>query len=532
MAATAVPLQASGFGAFASRWLKPSLFDILLLSIPIWLFAAGDGGFALLLSDGDAGWHIRTGEWILDHGRVPRGDLFSFTRYGDPWFAWEWLADAAAALLVRMAGLKGLLMLSAVLFTLYGAITFRHLVWRKANIFIALPLALSAVGAATVHALARPHLWTMPLMALAWWVISADLVQPRRWLWWLVPLTALWTNLHGGWVALVATLGVVAAGRFLEGGWSAARRYALAMALCLAASALNPYGLELHAHTFRYLNLDWIRDSIQEFKSPSFRGENMAHYEIALLLGLAAAGVQASRRLYAAPLVVLFWAHASLTSARHIPLFMAVALPLVAEEAAALWRRRAALAVPRSAMMALDGLARDSLPALRRTSLLPLAAAALVAAGAISLPWPRDFPALRFPVRMVDRYGDLLASSRVFTSDQWADYLIYRLYPRQRVFFDGRSDFYGEQLGREFLDIHNGNWRWRQLLLKHRIDAVLASPGSALASLLKLDPGWRLLADDGLAVLFQRAGAPHDAAARATLMDSPLSAEQFKGDRN
>jgi hypothetical protein len=207
-------------------------------------------------------------------------------------------------------------------------------------------------------------------------------------------------------------------------------------------------------------------------------------------------------------------------------------LPLVAEEAAALWRLRAASSAPGGAMKAFDGLARDSLPALRRTSLLPVAAAALVAAGFINPAWPDDFPALRFPVRMVDRYGALLASSRVYTSDQWADYLIYRLYPRQRVFFDGRSDFYGERLGREFLEIHNGSWRWRELLLKHRIDVVLASPQWALASLLKLDPGWRLLADDGRAVLFQRAGAPAGSGASATLMDSPLSAEQIKGDRN
>jgi hypothetical protein len=530
--ATEVSRPSGRWSAFAARWAAPSFFDVLVLSIPLWLFAAGGGGLTLLLSDGDAGWHIRTGEWILDHGRAPRGDIFSFTKYGEPWFAWEWLADVIAALLVRAAGLKGLLILSVVLYTLYGAITFRHLVWRGANVFLALPLALLAVGAGTVHALARPHLWTMPLIALSWWVISRDLAQPGRALWGLAPLAALWTNLHGGWVALVATLGVVAVGRLLEAGWRPARRYAAAMGLCLAASAANPYGLELHVHTFQYLNLDWIRDTIHEFKSPAFRGENMAHYEIALLLGLAAAGLQASRKQFTGALVVLFWAHASLTSARHIPLYMAVALPLVAGEAAALWNSAAAASRRAALIRTLDAVARDAAPGLRRTSLWPLAALALAAAGWIKLPWPQDFPAQRFPVRMVERHGDLLASSRVFTSDQWADYLIYRLYPRQRVFFDGRSDFYGEALGREFLEIHNGGWRWRELLLKHRVEVVLASPKWALASLLKEDAGWRLLADDGQAVLFQRGAGPSAGSAGSSLMKSLASAEGIKGDRN
>jgi hypothetical protein len=530
VAATAAPLAAPGFGGFAARWLKPSLFDVLLLSIPVWLFGVGNGGLALLLSDGDAGWHIRTGEWILDQGRVPRADIFSFTKPGEPWFAWEWLADVVAAALVRAGGLKGLLLLSIALFALYGGITFRHMVWRGANLFTALPLALFAVGAATVHALARPHLWTMLLMAVAWWVIAADLRHPGRRLWWLVPLAALWANLHGGWVAVVATLGVAASGLGLEalsgtGKWKSAGRYAAAALLCLAASILNPYGVELHIHTFRYLGLDWIRDSIQEFKSPTFRGENMLHYEAALFLGMAAAGMLVARRRFAEAGVVVFWAHASLTSARHIPLYMAVALPAIAEGIADAWERFAERSRRGSALGVLRDIARESQPALVRTSVWAVVPLALVAAGWVNLAWPADFPEERFPRKIVDRHGELLASSRVFTSDQWADYLIYRLYPRQRVFFDGRSDFYGEALGREFLEIHNGDWRWRELLDRHGIEVVLASPKWAISSLLKVDAGWVVVADDGRSVMFRRR-------AGGSLMKSLASAEGISGDRD
>ena len=40
-------------------------------------------------------------------------------------------------------------------------------------------------------------------------------------------------------------------------------------------------------------------------------------------------------------------------------------------------------------------------------------------------------------------------SARIFTHDQWGDYLIYRLYPQTKVFMDGRSDFYGTGLRKE-----------------------------------------------------------------------------------
>src|SRR5678815_3985903 len=82
-----------------AAWL-PSLADVAFLMPIVFLFGRMDGARTLLI-DGDTGWHIRAGDWILRHGRVPRLDLFSFTRPGEAWFAWEWLAEAIMAWLHR-----------------------------------------------------------------------------------------------------------------------------------------------------------------------------------------------------------------------------------------------------------------------------------------------------------------------------------------------------------------------------------------------------------------------------------------------
>jgi hypothetical protein len=76
-----------------------------------------------------------------------------------------------------------------------------------------------------------------------------------------------------------------------------------------------------------YLNSDWIKEVVQEFQAPSFRGEGPRQYELLLspaLTALCWRGVRWSSRCG------LFWAHQSLTSVRHIPLFAALAGPLVA----------------------------------------------------------------------------------------------------------------------------------------------------------------------------------------------------------
>ena len=70
----------------------PSLTDVAFLMPLSFIFLKLDGA-RTLLSDGDTGWHIRTGEWILNHHQVPLTDIFSFSNPGAPWFAWEWLWD-------------------------------------------------------------------------------------------------------------------------------------------------------------------------------------------------------------------------------------------------------------------------------------------------------------------------------------------------------------------------------------------------------------------------------------------------------
>ncbi len=70
----------------AHRWgrlLIPSLADFLFIALIAWLFmSSGAHGWQSLLADADVGWHIRTGEYILDHHQVPHHDLYSFSKPG------------------------------------------------------------------------------------------------------------------------------------------------------------------------------------------------------------------------------------------------------------------------------------------------------------------------------------------------------------------------------------------------------------------------------------------------------------------
>src|SRR5215831_3858803 len=95
----------------------PSLTDFAFLMPIIFLFGRMEG-VKTLFADCDTGWHIRTGEWIIAHGWVPVRDIFSFSKAGEPWYAWEWLSDVVFARITALGGLQALVLFSVLMLSI------------------------------------------------------------------------------------------------------------------------------------------------------------------------------------------------------------------------------------------------------------------------------------------------------------------------------------------------------------------------------------------------------------------------------
>jgi len=487
----------------------PSFSDCFSIALLAWLFVCGSSGWKALLMDGDTGWHIRTGEYILAHRAVPTQDLFSFSKPGQAWFAWEWLSDVLFGILFRIGGLKAIVLFAAVLITAFATVLLRYAVWRGANGLLAAFLCLFAIGGSTVHFLARPHLFTLLLLPAALWLVEADRRKNTPWIWLLVPITMLWANLHGGFLVFIVCLALLVLGSVVEAvlgrpRWPSVRRYAVLLGACSAATLVNPYGFALHVHIIEYLRADWIKDLVQEFQAPTFRSEGQFQYEALLIGGLILSGLLLRKQRVTEALWLLFLAHSSLTSLRHAPLYVAVAAPLIASELSAAWKALAAGCKKSSILSILHQMGQDLTPNFTRTSVWPaLVIVALVFIGA-PVKWPQDFPSEAFPVAMVHENAELLESGRLLTTDQWGDYIIYSFYPHQKVFIDGRSDFYGESLGTEYLHLLQGSYDWRAILDRHGFQVALLPVNWPLVQMLKLDPSWQVIKDDSSAILFRR----------------------------
>lgn len=514
----------------ARRFIVPALSEWVFLSLLIWLFVLVPSGAQGLLADGDTGLHIRTGDFILDNGHLPVTEPFSFTMADKVWFAWEWLAALVFAGVHRAGGLAGIALLGGVVIAGTAAALFRYMIWMRVNVLLAVAAMLAVCSASTIHWLARPHMFSWGLFLATWWLLEADWKKPTRWVWALVPLEIFWTNLHGAWPAMLICIAVYAAaagidhlkthfvaGTLLRSYWPwppKMQRYIMLGLACAAVTLCNPYGYHLHEHIGSYLQSDFILKYVQEFQSPNFRGESMLVYEVGLLISMILVIQLIRRGEWRFALLAGGWAHASLMSVRHVPLFMLVAGPLIAREVS-LWIGEAAAAGNPWAQ-GLQELADDyggnnsdseSGPAV---GWLTFAAAAGIAwslsANATTEQWKAEFPEVRFPAVACSELEDRFRDKVLLAPDQWGDYLIYRYYGDDpvKVYIDGRSDFYAAEIGTDYVALLQAGWRWEQVMEANGFEAALLPVDWALTSVLKMDPRWDVVYDDGFAVYFER----------------------------
>ena len=499
----------------------PSLSDFAFLAPAVLLFVVMAGS-ANLLADGDTGWHLRSGDWILEHHAVPTSDFFSFTKPGQPWFAWEWLWEASFALLHRMAGMPAVLLASVAVLCFTSLLLFQFIRRQAGNDLIAFAVTLLSVFGMSIHFLARPHLFSFLFAVILLGLIESRRMSGRSAPWIAIPLFVLWANVHPGFAVGLIILAAYTAAELLGAITSTKpeerrfrmtgfQRYCLLTAACAIAPLANPYGYHLYAHMLSFLSDPYVLRHVAEYMPIDFRMPPGRAFELMLMLGAPAAVAPLRYRQFAPLMLYVFWAHLGLMASRNVPFFMiAMAAPV------AVWLEQvvAAIAeapVAESIRQAADGFRRfaaefreDDRTA--RINLFSLGAMVVIFLLLRSPGAPPKFQAHydpeSYPEAALPAVRQLGPSARVFSTDLWGGFLVYRI-PGERIFWDGRVDFYGTAYNQAAVDAAMGRPDWIKTLAGNRITAALIPPGLPLATLLAGSPGWRPVYRDQTAVLFE-----------------------------
>ena len=465
---------------------------VLLVLAAVALLAA----FTTELSDSDTYWHLATGKFLVEHRAMPLPDPFSFTTYVNPArtgeeavrnfnLTHEWLYQVFMYLAYSAGGYGGVILLRALLMAAC-ALFVGLWTWRRTQGFY------RAMGAAAVTALLatffssdRPYQLTYALI-----VAAILILESRRWMWLLPPLFLLWANCHGGFLMGFVVLGAYGA----EALWQRMqrkpikdeRRFWSVTAACFIAAFCNPNGFQALWVLLSYRS-SAMQSSLYEWQKPALWPPSFLN--LLLLAAVGALVVNRRRVRLSEWLLLILFGAAYLSGIRNSPLLAIVAPALIAIYFP--WQR--------------------VLPAWTDYA----AAALLLGAIAMPIAGERAFQfrsaEWKYPAGAATFLAEHHITGPMLNTYDKGGYLIWRLWPAQKSFIDGRA--LSEDVYADYQQLGMFTPSARMLLDKYKIEVIVmdsfeVNAGTPYVLPLALaDPGekeWKMVFTDAGATIFMR----------------------------
>ncbi len=269
------------------------------------VFVACIGVTLLVYADGISGndfwWHVKIGEWIVQHHQVPTTAIYSWagTEKGISWTAHEWLSEVIFYEIYVHAGEDGIFVMCMVLALLLEILLWEEAVGRgvslqqshsgtecylESNIctnplISAVFFGIFAVTVA-MFCYARPHIFSYFLLFATLKILYRFWDNPHSRAIYLMPLVAcLWSNLHGGSAnlsyLLCLVLLVVGLVHWDYGRLQAVRlpvsalvRLAVVTVLTALAVLVNPIGLRVFVFPYTSMADSLMMSIINEWQAP------------------------------------------------------------------------------------------------------------------------------------------------------------------------------------------------------------------------------------------------------------------------
>ena len=522
------------------NYLLPRLSELFFLAIFLGVVMLGPRLFNI---DGDLGRHITIGNYILDHLTIPTSDVFSHTMTGEPLTPHEWLAQLTFALTHRLLGLNGVVLFSALLIAITFTLCYRQCQQRSGLVLVSLGFAILAAATASLHWLARPHLFTL-LFVVVWVGLLERMRQGETRHWYLLPVLMLvWANTHGAFIAGFVIWGIYLTAELIKcwnkrgtrryqiyesiGGTDhakASRRWispcfktlSVAGLVSLVVTLLNPAGMHLWATMFGFLRSSYLVGHTAEYLPPNFHSTSAWPFLVMIVLSMlllgfkrsiegASSRIQKNReegQLTVSILLLAAWTVMGLYSARNIPIYALLAAPILAEISGHYLK----VGLQSGWFVQLNQRLSAVEASLRGGAwpILGVIFISLALMGGARLDFDQHgnrYDPDIFPVQAVDWLENNPPPGEVFNYFPWGGYLLYRTWPEQTVFIDGQTDFYGEALTRQYEQVITLSRDWEEILERYKVGWVLMPVNSALVRTLNDHPDWEVVYEDVTAAI-------------------------------
>ena len=462
-----------------------------------------------LLNDPDTFWHIRTGQWILDHWQFPTVDVFSYTAAGKPWISTEWLSEVIFAVAFKLGGWRAVVGMTAIT---CGAIIGLLSFYLLQNLRFSVAVAWVSFSAAPIssHFLARPHIFSYVLLVI-WTIKLIDAYDRDNFktssLLVFAPLMVLWANLHGSFTFGLALLYVFSGMCFLSNiirrSYTKCWPILIVVSGVTAAALITPYGISSALTTRELLNLKYTIPQIIELHSPDFQQDHVALVAfVATLLTVTGLGVRLrGARLIAFGIIVFI----GLTYTRGLVMFFLLAPIILARPlSACAWFLAPQLSeLPGAASKEAADHVLQFIH--RRSGVVAAGCAAIAALVSISTLWMPNIapPPSTAPRDALDFVQRKNITGHVFNDYDFGGFLIFAGIP---TFVDGRALPFGDEFLHRYFDAVDlvDIAAAFKLLDDYKISWIILKPIEPLAKEIAQSPSWDKVYTDQYSIVFVR----------------------------
>jgi hypothetical protein len=488
-----------------SRLFLPSISDIIFLTI--FLSSSFIFGQAYL-RDADTGLHIRAGEIMLQNFSILRQDPFSWITPALAWQPYEWLSQVLIAGIYRFTGLAGTVVLFALLVSLTYLLLFKILK-SECQILFAVAILLLVILSSHFRWLARPHIFSL-LFTVIWYFILESYVRGGKNYLFLLPLTMLfWVNLHGGFMIGFVLCGIYWIGNVAEYSLSDApekgdrKRKLLLLSVVLLASLIcalaNPRGIGGICYPFTIMSEKFQMDFIEEFRSPNF---HQAHFfQFVLYAILVVFAISKKKPTITEVILLIVFTHMALYSVRNVALCAVIGAPILARNTPSI------RSAPRARWIEFLRQKGDGIAAIDQETKggwWPLIGIFIVIFCLSFGKMHYQFPETQVPLKALKFIEQVEIPGRMFNDETFGEHIIYRLWPRYKVFYYSRHWMFGTERLKEYLEVVQLEPGWEDVIVEHGIDWFFIPAKAPLSLFLKEKGDWRLIYSDTMANIFLR----------------------------
>jgi hypothetical protein len=508
----------------AARGPRASLFHYSPALVVI-LIAIADAG---RVTDPDLWGHVRFGQAALAARRLILHDPYSYTAPGHLWRNHEWLTEIMMALVYNALGVVGLKLWKFACTTATIVLLSLGTAETGATPGIQLNTLLVAAVALMPQMQFRPQIFTFALFAAMLLLLARHNYRGSAPLWLAIPIMALWSNVHGGFIMGLVALGVytgIVALQDLIGGFGRARATRLAIITVAAALAtlLTPYGIDTWYAVIHALRNPVTRNAVTDWQPLIFAITNQWHAGHAgVIFYLCGLGLMAAFAISfaAAPrggdlpmaAIAAVMCAAAFVAMRNLPLALIASVGPIARHMSIL--SGGSLSFPSSGASGdspgateyadSDEGAQPARSGTNQWIVAALAAVVVVYTGLFSSRLRED---MRYPAGAVAFMKDHHLHGNVLGDFGWGEYLIWHCSPQSKVFLDGRYDTaYPFRIIDDYIvfrfDYRHGAAR---ILDAYPHDFVLIPPDFEAYGVILKSARWKLIYRDQDSALFARA---------------------------